>query len=333
MALAGVVPLACLEPWRERRVGAFGLILSRLSPKRPTDVAPGARHRAQDPKPCWLKCVGATWGSAQLLGPKRSMTKSAKRNKSCVVAAPRVASAQNTPTIKKEEGASETPAKRRLRARTTEEDVFKSERLPHNLVNGVRLHSQREKDVHGRGHAGGEAPTMGKAYYVDLRLRWPFSSSAMASRLAVADASDLQDEDLDAALEGVVAHRKSFARLLEWFENSALPNQKVMVCVSKATVIHVKLNTSERVDVVLAHMKWVHMHGLVGICEKECAAVRDLWVSACCRSLSNYTVNGMTTNRWWSEFKGIGSLLVDADACDECMKNISPDWGPVEPRL
>lgn len=41
----------------------------------------------------------------------------------------------------------------------------------------------------------------------------------------------------------------------------------------------------------------------------------------------------MTTNRWWSEFKGIGSLLVDVGACDECMKNTSPDWTPLEPRL
>lgn len=122
---------------------------------------------------------------------------------------------------------------------------------------------------------------MGKAYHVDLRQRWPSSSSAMASRLAVADASDLQNQGLGVVVEGVVAHRKNFAQLLECFKNSGLPNQQIMVCVSKAIVTDVKPNTSERVDVVLAHMKWVHKHGLVGIYERECAAVRDLWVSAC----------------------------------------------------
>lgn len=274
------------------------------------------------------------------------MPAKAHKRKAHVISAPQVAPkkvASDAPAIEREEIEGQTPAKRRLRARSTEEDVRKCERdnfsgyshadLHHHLVGGVSLHNRLAQDVHARRQQGCEARVMGKAYYADLRSQWVSSAASLASTLAVADPTLPQDLALDSALEGVVSHRKNFTKLLEWFENGQAPNQKVVVCVAKAVVIYIKPNTNERVDVVLAHMRWVRKHKLETKFQAECDAAKQVWVAACVRSLSTYKNNGMTTNRWWSEFKDIGGLLVDQAACQKCMDHKTADWNALETEL
>lgn len=251
--------------------------------------------------------------------------------------------ADNAPTIEREEAVGQPASKRRLRARSTEEDVRKAERdnfagythadLHNNIVDGMSLHTKLSKDIHARRLGGDRALVMGKAYYAECRKKWSSTVSTLAASLSVADLTLATDATLDCALEGVVSHRKNFVQLLEWFESSPAPNQRVVVCVAKAMVIYVKPNTSERVDVVLAHMRWVCKHGLQAKFQKECAATMALWVSACCRSLSAYKLNGMPTNRWWSEFRNIGSLMVHAESVDQCMQNTTGSWGAFEEPL
>lgn len=247
------------------------------------------------------------------------------------------------PTIEAEELAEVTP-KRRLRARSTEEDVRKSERdnfsgyshadMHHNMVNGVSLHQRLTKDIHDRrNNSSGKHQVMGKAYYESIRQMYPSHATKLVSGLAVQDASLPMDPLLDRALEGVVARKKSFSAIQEWFENSGPPNQKVVVCVSKAMVLYVKPNTPERTEIILAHMRWAAKHGLNQNFDGECAALRETWIAACMRSLSSFKANGMTSNRWWSEHKTIGGLLVDEAACDKCMENRANDWEALEQEL
>lgn len=270
-------------------------------------------------------------------GEKRKRVASAAR-----VAAKKVAAA-DAPTIEKEEVAEQEPKRRRLRARTTDEDVRKCERdnfgsysyadLHHNLVGGQSLHNRLQSDVHDRWRNNAGAQVMGKAYYETLRKKWVPSACVLASDLVVVDLAGPFDAGLDEALEGVVSHRKNFSQLLEWFDSGKAPNQKVTAFLAKAMVLYVKPNTPERVDVVLAHMKWSAKHKVPDLFQKETRALHHLWVQACIRSLATYKLNGVTTNRWWTEFKHIGALLAGGPACQKCMDNKTTNWADLEEEL
>ena len=101
--------------------------------------------------------------------------------------------------------------------------------MHHNLVNGVSLHQHLTEDIHERRAQTDESPVMGKGYYEEARRMWPSSLSRLAAELVVQDKTEPEDAVLDLALEGVVAHKKCFDQLLEWFETGPAPNQKGFV--------------------------------------------------------------------------------------------------------
>ena len=101
------------------------------------------------------------------------------------------------PTIEREELEDQPTVKRRLRARSTEEDVKKCERdnfssyshgdNHHNMVGGKSLRQERTTDIQAQRASLPSAPCMGKSYYESLRKIWISSAERAVADLIIRD--------------------------------------------------------------------------------------------------------------------------------------------------
>ena len=278
------------------------------------------------------------------MAPKKKQ--SSKRTQSSQNARPSKVARPDAPLIEREE-LDEASGKRdrTLRPRTTDEDTKKCERdnfkgytyadKHHNIKAGKSLHQTLCADIHLRRHNLPSAVAMGKDYYTEKREMFPSAAMRNATDIGNGDMDETlpKDADLDAALEALVSKKCQTGPLLHWFETTGAPNDRVIKCVAKAMIQFVLPSNSDKVDLIKAHMQWVVKHGLKDKHPKIISRMQPLWVAACTKSLSQYKNNRMTSNKWWAEHSVIGSLVVDGEACDVCMRHDKDDWSDVEASL
>ena len=133
-----------------------------------------------------------------------------------------------------------------------------------------------------------------------LRAKWP-SAASLADKALMEGLQNPDEEvngDLAVALEGVVGQSKCYSDIVEWLEHTTECNQKSMAVISKAFLKYVKPNSQDRVDLILKLMGWVARNSLATAFPAEYAVLSGLFLSACCRSLGSFRLNGMTSDRF-----------------------------------